>query len=179
MASALCAVTIVGSGCGGMKGQNGDSGEETRVVVLRGKVSSQGSTPFSLLMLEASDGKVYTIEPGAVADELRALADMDVSVRAKVIPRSEEQYLALEVVSYELLALSSGEIPIVGYIRPGGLIEDTNMIMWVIEGDFSAVLKTFVGSKVWVVGVTQASTLRPDGFTYKVILVTEYGVIRS
>ena len=172
----LTAVTVAG-GCGGMKGQ-GD-GQEARVVVLRGKVSSHGSTPFSLLLLESSDGKVYSIEPGEQADELRALADMDVSVRARVIPKAEDQYPGLEVLSYDLLALPTGEVPIVGTIRSGGLIEDSNMVMWIIEGDFAAVLKTFVGSKVWIVGVTQESRLQPDGMTYKVILVTEYGVIRS
>jgi hypothetical protein len=178
IAGMLVAMGFAVCGCGGTKGQNGAGGEEKRAVYLRGKVTSHGSTPFSLLMLQATDGKVYAIEPGQIADELRSLADMEVSVTATVVPQPEDQYPALEVLSYELLALPSGEIPVVGYIRQGGLIEDSNMTLWMIKGDFDTVLNTFVGSKVWVVGVTQESVLRPDGTTYKVILVTEYGVIR-
>jgi hypothetical protein len=164
-------------GCGGSKGQNGHGGAEGDILVVQGKVSSRGSTPFSLLMLEAREGKLYVIEPSQVADELRSLDGMDVSIRARVVPQAEDEHLAIDVIDYELLRLPSGEVPIVGYIRQGGMIEDTNLIIWVIDGDFQDLLSSFVGSKVWVVGVPMQSIDRPEG-TYRVLLVTEYGMIR-
>ncbi len=164
-------------GCGGSKGQNGDGGAEGDILVARGIVSSRGGTPFSLLVLETTAGKLYLIEPSRVADELRSLDGMEVSVRAKILPQAEDEHLAIDVIDYDLLALSSGEIPIVGYIRPGGMIEDTNMVIWILDGDFKDVLATFVGAKLWVVGVSMQSIDRPEA-TYRVLLVTEYGVIR-
>jgi hypothetical protein len=178
MTFGMMAIALSGVyGCGGSKGQNGNGGAEGDILIVQGKVSSRGSTPFSLLVLETTAGKLYLIEPSQVADELRALDGMEVSVRAKVLPQHQDEHPALDVIDYELLALPSGEVPIVGYIRPGGMIEDTNMVIWVIDGDFQDLLSSFVGSKVWIVGVPMQSVDRPEG-TYRTILVTEYGVIR-
>jgi hypothetical protein len=101
-------------GCGGSKGQGGGSGEG--IVVVNGKVSSRGSTPFSLLMFEASDGKTYTIVATPLAEELRSLIGMDLSIRARVVPQVNDDNPTLDLISYDLRALPSGEIPIVGYI---------------------------------------------------------------
>lgn len=173
VASVLAAV----NGCAGSKGNGGEGDVEGDIVVVRGKVSSRGSTPFSMLLLEAVDGKTYAIESSPLADELRSLDGMDISIRGEVVPQSAEQLVTLDVISYELLELPSGETPIVGYIRAGGMIEDSNLVVWVIDGDFADVLKNFVGAKIWIVGVPRESIERPDG-TYRVIFVTEYGVIR-
>jgi hypothetical protein len=167
---------LLAAGCAGSQGNGGKGNVEGDVIVARGKVSARGSTPFSMLLLEGADGKMYAIESGALTDELRNLDGMDVSVRGTVVPQTGE-HVTLGVISYEILALPSGETPIVGTIRPGGFIEDTNLIVWVIDGDFAGVLKDFVGAKVWVVGVPMESIERPEA-TYRVLLVTEYGVIR-
>ena len=178
MAFGMVAIALPGvHGCGGSKGQGGGGGVKGDILIARGKVSSRGSTPFSLLVLETTAGKLYVIEPSQVADELRSLDGMDVSIRGMVVPQAEDEHLALDVIDYELLALSSGEVPIVGYIRPGGMIEDTNLVTGIIDGDFKDLLGTFVGAKVWIVGVVMQSIDRPEA-TYRVILVTEYGVIR-
>jgi chloramphenicol 3-O-phosphotransferase len=171
----LAASMLLGAGCAGSKNdEQGDA--EGAIVVVRGKISSQGSTPFALLVLEGSDGKSYAIENSHLADELRSLDGMEVTVRGSVLPRSAE-HVTIDVISYEILALPSGEIPIVGYIRTGGLIEDSSLVMWMIEGDFADLLRNFVGAKVWVVGVTRETVETPEA-RYHVILVTEYGVIR-
>jgi hypothetical protein len=163
-------------GCGGTKGQ-GDGGDVGKIVAVNGRISTRGSTPFSVVMLEAADQKTYIIEQSPLADELRSLDGMEVFVRASVITRPEDQGPTLDVISYDLRALPSGDIPIVGYIRPGGFLEDDSMIIWKLDGDFAEILRTFVGAKVWVVGVDQPNVDTPDGTTYRVILVTEYGVI--
>ena len=178
VALGVVAVTLPGVlGCGGSKGQNGDGGAEGNILVAQGRISSRGGTPFSLLVLESTAGKLYVIEPSYVADELRSLDGMEVSLRARVLPQAEDEYLAIDVIDYELLVLASGERPIVGYIRPGGMIEDTNGVVWILDGDFKDVIATFIGAKLWVVGVSMQTIDRPVA-TYRVLLVTEYGVIR-
>lgn len=171
----VAAITVALCGCGGSSGQGGSRSVD-EFVVVRGKLTELGGTPFSLLALETQSGKVYMIEQSSLAEELRTLTEMEVSVRGKVLRDSADEP-ALDVISYDLLALPSGEVPIVGVIRSGGLIEDTNLVTWVIQGDFETLLQTFVGAKVWIVGVPMQSVDRPDA-TYRAILVTEYGVIR-
>lgn len=172
------ATSLLTTGCGGRQGQAGDSGGiDDGIVITNGKISTRGSTPFSLVMLEATDGTLYFVQSSVLGDELRSLVGMDVSVTGRVLPSDDVENPTIDVISYELLALPSGEVPIVGIVRPGGWIEDNNMVQWILEGDFAGVLRTFVGAKVWVVGVNQRWENRKDSVA-RVILVTEYGVIR-
>jgi len=164
-------------GCGGTQGQDGDGDVEGNIVIVTGVVSSRGGTPFSLLLLETRDGNMYVLEPSHLAEELRNLDGMEVRIRGSIVPMPEEQHDGLNVISYELLALPSGETPIVGVIRSGALIEDENLVTWIMKGEFHDVLSSFIGAKVWIVGVPMEWIDRPEG-RYRVIQVTEYGVIR-
>ena len=177
LALAVLASVFGAYGCGGTQGQGGDGDVEGNVVIVTGEVSSRGGTPFSLLLLETRAGKIYLLEPSYLAEELRNLDGMQVRVRGSIVPMPEEQHDGLNVISYELLALPSGENPIVGVIRPGAMIEDENLVTWVMEGEFHDILSSFVGAKVWIVGVPMEWIDRPEG-RFRVIQVTEYGVIR-
>jgi len=166
-------------GCAGRQGQQGNNnGIEGKLIVARGTISTRGSTPFSMVMLEASDGRIYVIQSSLLGDELRNLVAMDVSVTGKILHNPSFDEPLLDVVSYDLMSLPSGEVPIVGIVRPGGWIEDDNMMIWMIEGDFAQILHTFVGSKVWIVGVNQRWVNTASG-SHRAIAVTEYGLIRK
>ena len=170
-------------GCGGGKSQNGEgSGEKQEDVVVDGKISMRGSTPFTLLLLEGKDGTNYMIESSRVADELKQLDGMDVTVTAKVLPQIEGETPALSVRYYDLLPLPTGERPIIGviYTSPPDYVylrgtDDTN---WLIKGDFQSVLMGYATSKVWVVG----DKLQPSASNarnIREIYVTQYGVIKQ
>lgn len=167
-------------GCGGPSGDRGGKTGET--VYVEGKVSLRGSEPFPLLLLETNDGRFYMIDASPRADELKRLQDMPVGVTGKLLPDVKGDAPALAVEKYVLLALPSGERPIVGVI----VTADTeNVVMraeddslWRIEGSFETVFLDLVGAKVWIVGDRQmaVNTARAN---IRSIVVTEYGVVRE
>lgn len=175
--------TVLIMGCGGNKSQKGDGGNETGGdVMVEGRVSLRGSTPFTLLLLEGKNGTNYMIESSRVADELKRLEGMDIVVTAKVLPKVAGEAPALSVRHYDLLPLPTGERPIVGVIDayPPDLVylrasDDT---VWSIKGDFQMVLSGYLGAKVWVVGERMQAAAAMDR-NVKEIYVTQYGVIKQ
>ncbi|UCH84981.1 MAG: hypothetical protein JSW50_04630 [Candidatus Latescibacterota bacterium] len=178
----LLAMTV-GGGCGGSKGQkNGGDDAANKEVVVEGRVSLRGSTPFTLLLLEAKDGKHYMIESSRVAEELKRLEGMDLVVTAKVLPEVQGETPALSVKRYDLLPLPTGERPIIGVVysqgRDGVYLRARDEVLWLIKGDFGPVLASYGGATVWVVGdrLRQSSPMDRD---LKEIFVTQYGVIKE
>ncbi len=176
--SLVLASAVLG-GCGGSKGHGGSAGDTVRV---EGKISLRGSLPFALLLLEGKDGKAYMIDTSPVAEELKNLSEMRVSVTAKVLPEVKGDTPALSVAAYELLPLPTGERPIVGYVvftPPEAVaVKAEDGSTWMIEGEFKAVLMAYQGAKIWIVGDRQLAinTNRGD---VREMNVTEYGIIRE
>jgi hypothetical protein len=172
-------IASIALGCGGPKTQQDTNSDGT--VHVRGRISVRGSTPGSLIVLEGQDGKLYEVQASAVGEELRSLDGMNVFVEALVLPGAEQQEPVLSVRYYDLLALPSGETPIVGYVRASQdevWLYDQNEVAWLISGQFVDVFSTFAGAKVWVVGVTQRK-LDTRVSSVRTLFVTEYGVIRQ
>ena len=174
---------LASAGCGGNKAKKtaipgeADVGE---AVTLKGTLSLRGGTPHTFVMLEMDDGSVVVIQPGELQGELRALAGMRVSVDGKVMPSIDGESPLIEASGYELLALPSGEVPLVGKLslRTGQCVLETadGKLYWV-RGDFAAILKGYDGSTVWVVGNVGDAALpeKPEGSVP--IQVTGYGVL--
>lgn len=179
-------LALLAAGCGGQASSDG-SGEVdagNRTVDVTGKLSRRGSTPFSLMLLQSSDGTTYMIQSTRIGDELRSLDGMEVAVTGVLVP-NEEEVQVLSVMSYDLLRVPSGERPVVGVVfsdarasagTPVWLV-DRNNVYWSMRGDFEDVLKEFVGAKIWVTGVVQRS-VNTGGASVRSIFVTEYGVLR-
>ncbi len=179
-------VALLAAGCGGQA--SGDGGRDVDVgtitVDVRGKLSRRGSTPFSLMLLQSSDGTTFMIQSTRIGDELRNLDGMEVAVTGVLVPNDEDVQV-LSVMSYDLLRVPSGERPVVGLVfsdarasaqTPVWLV-DRNDVYWSLRGDFEDILKEFVGAKVWVTGVVQRSA-NTGRASMRTILVTEYGVLR-
>ena len=175
----LVIVSVALGGCGGTKGHGGSTGE---TVNVEGKVSLRGSLPFALLLLEAKDGMIYMIDTSPIADELKHLNEMVVSVTAKVLPEVKGDAPALSVVAYELLPLPTGERPLVGVVVSDSpdqvAMRAEDGATWLIEGEFKPVLLGFAGAKIWIVGDRPyaVNTGRGD---VRSINVTQYGIIRE
>jgi len=180
--AAGCAAGVVLMGllsfasCGGRQGRGHNLGRsEDKFFSASGRITERASRPFSLVFLETSDGKLHLIQSSPIADELRRLIGMNVFVTGKTLRGGlDADTRVIDVESYDLLRLPSGEQPIVGIVRLGGWLLEGDAV-WKIEGDFAEILNMFEGAKVWVVGVVQRSVPR---YSYKILLVTEYGVIR-
>lgn len=175
----VAAMVLPSLGCAG-KGAKGD-GDDDDTITLTGKVSRRGSTPFSVLMFQATDQKIYTIQPSLLGDELRRLEDMDVAITGKVVGDTDGIEILL-VEHYELLQFPTGERPVVGFIRSTAsgsvwIIDDMD-VYWSITGDFSHILRDFNGAKVWLVGLVRRA-VNTGGGAYRSIHVTDYGIIRQ
>jgi len=186
VAIALAVMAAVASaGCGGNKTKKatslGDAGVGDLITVA-GTLSLRGSTPHTILMLEMSDGGVVVIQSNELQEELRTLAGMNLSIEGKVLPSIDSESPLVDAQSYELLALPSGEVPLVGMVllRDGQCVLETadEKLYW-IRGDFADVLKGYEGAKVWVVGTVGDAALpeKPEGSVP--MRVTGYGVLSS
>lgn len=174
----LGGVALVLAGCAGSKESKQD------VVTARGRVSNRGSTPFSLVMFETTDGRSYVLQSSAIVEELARLEGMDVEVTGIVRPDLEGDTPLFVAEDYDLLPLSSGERPVIGVINVTSngidryvVLVDRNDVRWIVEGTFAEVLAGFEGSKVWIAGVVKSNVTHGGG-TFKMLEVSEYGVIR-
>lgn len=178
---ALAALFLACVGCGGSAGGKRDGANAGETVYVEGTISLRGSQPFPLLLLEGRDGRVYMIDSSPLAEELKQLQEMEVGVRAKVLPEVKGDAPALSVESYDILPLPTGERPVVGTIVQATPEQVTMRAeddsVWLLEGDFVSVFFGLVGAKVWVVGDREfaVNTARGD---LRSILVTEYGILR-
>ncbi len=171
------------AGCGGEKAKKTSSlgdAEAGEVVTVAGTLSLRGGTPHTFVMLEMDDGGVVVIQAGELHNELRALAGMRVSVDGKVMPSIDDESPLIDATRYELLALPSGEVPLVGKLSLRGgqcVLETADGKLYWVRGDFAAVLKGYDGSTVWVVGNVGDAALpeKPEGSVP--IQVTGYGVL--
>ncbi len=170
-------------GCGGTKSRKAaslDTAETGDIVTIEGRLSLRGSTPFPMLMLEIEKNGVIVLESATLKAELKTLSGMDVTVEGVVLPSLDNATPVINVESYELLPLPSGDLPMVGRI----LIENDQCVLvawdnkryW-IRGDFSDVFQDFEGAKVWVAGTIGEYALpeQPeDSVPFKVL---QYGVM--
>ena len=182
LAAVVMAAAVLAAGCGGNKGRDGDGGgPQDEEIVVDGRVSVRGSTPFTLLLLEGRDGTMYMLESSRMAEELKQLDGMDITVTARVLPNIEGESPALSVKTYDLLPLPTGERPIVGVIlspSPGQVfLRATDGMTWSVKGDFQSVLSGYNGAKVWVVGERNRG-VPATSRDIREIFVTQYGVIR-
>jgi hypothetical protein len=185
-AAALAAALVLAviGGCGGTSGGKGKEAAPGETIYVEGHVSLRGNYPFPLLLFEAKDGTVYMIDTSPTAEELRNLDGMAVGVTAKVLPGVKGEAPALSVSNYVLLALPSGDRPVVGIVYAtvdqGDIrasIQADDGSVWIIEGMFRTVFMDLTGAKVWIVGEKVWGNNTHDG-DFRAINVTEYGVIR-
>jgi hypothetical protein len=169
--------------CGGKKSSKAGSVDSAGVgdlVAVEGTLSLRGGTPHTILMLEREDGGVVVIQSNEFQVELKSLSGMKVSIEGNVLPSIDGETPLVNATSYKLLALPSGEVPIVGTLRTEGdncLLSATDGDLYVIVGEFARVLVDFDGKKVWVVG-TESTKAYPDAPRGAAPLeVTGYGVL--
>ena len=184
-AAAALTVAVVLAGCGGSKSKKsttlGDAGVGDWVK-LAGTLSTRGSTPHTILMLETADGGVVVIQSKEIQDELVTLSGMNVSIEGKVLPSIDRESPVVDAQRYELLPLPSGDVPVVGVVRLRDgqcVLETADQKLYWIRGDFAEVLTGYEGSKVWVIGTVGDAALpeKPEGSVP--MHVTGYGVLSS
>lgn len=183
--AATCLGLLVLVGCGGNKAKKAAGFEEANVgdlITVEGMLSLRGSTPHTYVVLERDDDGVVVIQSGTLRQELRELSGMRVSIEGKVLPSIDGESPQVDAQSYELLALPSGDIPLVGTVRLANgqcILETADKKLFWIRGDFVDVLKGYEGAKVWVVGPVGDAAFpdKPEGSVP--ILVTGYGVLSS
>jgi hypothetical protein len=185
MAVAALALTAVVAtvGCAGNKTKKAaglsvsDVGE---LVTVAGTLSLRGSTPHTILMIELADGGIVVIQSSTIQEELRTLAGLTVSIEGKLLPWIDGESPLVDAQKYQLMALPSGEVPLVGTVRlqDGQCVLETadKKLFW-IRGDFTDLIKEYEGAKVWVVGTVGDAALpdKPEGSVP--MRVTGYGVL--
>lgn len=178
-------VAVSATGCGGPPSEKTSTLGEPGVVVgervtVKGTVSLRGSTPYPVVLLELDNGGLASIKSNEFQAELESLAGMKVSIEGEVLPSSQDGPTAVRVLSYYILPLPSGEIPIVGVldVRENQCVLETaeGRRYW-LRGDFVALLADFAGAKVWVVGESQDAALPEKPKGSEPLWVTGYGVL--
>jgi len=170
-------------GCGGKNSRNAASVDKAKagdLVTVEGMLSLRGNQPHPLIMLERNDGGVVVIQSSELQDELKVLSGMRVEIEGKVLPSIEDETPVVDVLRYRMLALPSGEVPIVGTLRlldGACVLEATDGKRYWVRGDFTDIIMDFDGAKVWVVGSAGDLALpdKPDGTVP--LWVTGYGVL--
>jgi hypothetical protein len=128
-------------------------------VQLTGTLSLRGSQPFPLLVVETDGGETVVVESQTIEDELRELSGMRVSIEGEALARARGETLVVNALSYRLLALPGGEVPVVGLVlrqEDRCVLESADGKRYWIVGDLAAVIRDFEGAKVWVVGTPSA-----------------------
>lgn len=180
---AVAVSVVTTAGCGGQKAKRAASFEQAEagdLVTVEGTLTLRGSQPHPLLMLEMESGGDVVIQSGDIQRELKRLAGMKVSIEGKVLPSIDGETPLVSALGYELLALPSGEIPVVGVLTVVdgacvlGLADGTRY--W-IRGEFTELIRDFENAKIWVVGTVGDAALpdKPEGTVP--IWVTGYGVL--
>jgi hypothetical protein len=183
--AAVCLGFLALLGCGGNKAKKAASFEEANVgdlITVEGTLSLRGSTPHTYVALETDEDGLVVIQSGTLRQELRELSGMRVSIQGKVLPSIDGESPQVDAQSYKLLALPSGEIPLMGRVRLMDgqcVLETADKKLYWIRGDFVDVLKGYEGAKVWVVGPVGDAALpeKPQGSVP--IQVTGYGVLSA
>lgn len=176
----LAVTTIVMAGCGTKASMESlDARAVGDNVLVEGTLTLRGTMPHPDMILVMDDGVEVIIESKELRDELRNLGGLPVAIEGKMksmrndIPR-------VEAKRYEILRLSTGEIPLVGilYVDDDALLlAATNGKRYWIRGDLVGVIGDYVGARVWVsgsLGDAGAARQPPGTIAY---WVTGYGVL--
>jgi hypothetical protein len=178
---ALVAFVIFGAvGCGGKKTSKTMSFEAGDLVSLEGTLSLRGSMPRPILILETDTAGGVVIQSRELQSELSSLAGMKVWIEGRILPAIEGESPLIDATDYRLLALPSGEVPVVGVLKLQRdecvLHVDGGQRYW-IRGEFTDLIRDFVGARMWVVG-TAGDTALPDKPEGTIPLwVSGYGVL--
>jgi hypothetical protein len=169
-------------GCGGKKAAKVNPLEKAavgEVVHFEGTLSLRGNQPVPILMLELDDDSVIRIESKTLQGELKNLTGMPVAVEGEVMAPIDK-IPVINVTRYEMMRLSSGELPMVGVVSIVGdnciLTEPDGKRHW-IRGSLIPILREYAGARVWVVGSAghEGLTVEPKGaMSY---WVTGYGIL--
>ncbi len=144
--------------CGGANTRHAsgkDQGEMVNKAEVTGELSVRGTTTAPIILLEAEDGTVYTVQPSSIARELARLEGMRAVVEGEVRAPSGEGPMLFDARAYRILPLESGDVPIVGRItvmEGRCMLNETDGPQWRITGDLVSILTGFDGAKVWVIG---------------------------
>jgi hypothetical protein len=143
------------------------------VVAGDGKASA-----FLLRTYERGD---FVIRPSGIGLELWTLEGMIVGIDGRLLSDNISYDLPmLEVATYDIIALPTGERPIVGWVYAYDLeyisLRTLGGELYYIEGDSKLDFSHLDGAKVWVVGGISPSLAEPREHW---IDVEEYGLIRE
>lgn len=177
----VCQVAV--GGCTGKKAKRSallERVEAGDVVAVEGTLSLRGGMPHPLLVLETENEGALVIHSGDLHGELKRLAGMKVSIEGTVLPSVDGEAPVIDPVSYKLLALPSGDVPIVGVLTVVGdecVLDAADGTRYWIRGEFTELIRDFVDARIWVVGTTGDAALpeKPEGTVP--IWVTGYGVL--
>lgn len=140
--------------------------EKGQHVSVQGTLSMRGSTPFSILVLETSDGGAIEIDADdeALRTELRGLVGLNCSVDGTVATPTSPGSMRVIATRYELMPLPSGELPIVGVLSTEDgecVLETKDRKRYWIRGDLAAAIRQYDGARIWIVG-EKADTDAPN-----------------
>jgi len=151
-------------------------------VRIEGVLSTRGSTPFVIHVLETPDHAEITLKPhdADVETQLRSLDGLQVSLEGDVAARLDPAMPRLEVYSCALVSPPGGGSPVNGMItvEDGScvLVTDDGKRLWLV-GDLAPALCQHSGARVWIVGkkAKHAQGTKPRESTP--FTPTGYGVI--
>jgi len=170
----LAAVVVIA--CDGKTRGRPREGDQMK---LTGTLSLRGSQPFPTLVVETDDGGAVVVQSQTIQEELRELAGMRVSIDGKALAPIDGKTPVVNALSYELLALPGGEVPVVGLVVLQGdrcVVEGADGRRYWVVGDLAGIIRDFEGAKVWVAGTPVADEAAGDLIPLR---VTGYGVLSA
>jgi hypothetical protein len=178
----LAAALGAGGGCKERQSLKVDALKSAAVgelVRFEGTLALRGSQPFPMLVLELDDESTVRIESKTIQRELESLASMNVSVEGDVMPPIDKMPV-INVTRYDMLRLSSGELPVVGVVSIVGdntiLTERNGTTHW-IRGTLLPIIRDYSGARIWVIGALGDETAPGEPRGAKSYWVTGYGVL--
>ncbi|NIM20319.1 MAG: hypothetical protein GTO64_08745 [Candidatus Latescibacteria bacterium] len=174
----FCVAGMFVFGCGGANTRHAaekDKIEREKAIELTGTISVRGSAAAPIILLQVDDGIAYTVQTSQVGRELMRLEGMRVVVQGNARSPEGKGPTLLDVHTYRILPLDTGETPVVGWIKGSEgscVLKEEDGTEWKLTGDLALVLMDFDGAKVWVVG--ERSETDPSS---REIVVTGYGIL--
>ena len=181
-AAFLAALAVGALGCGKKAPMESlDAKVSGDLVVVEGTLTLRGTMPYPDMFLVMEDGTEVIIESKKLRGELRNLGGLPVAIEGKM-KSMRNDLPRVEATRYELLRLSTGEIPLVGIlgIEGGALVlAATDGKRYWIRGDLVTVIGDYVGARVWIVGSKgdAGAAKQPPGA--EAYWVTGYGVLNE
>ena len=155
LVASLLAATVAQAGTQSVKSLDGlATGSRVRI---EGVLSTRGSTPLTIMVLEVRDQPEITLKPHDedVHQQLRSLDGLRVVIEGEVIPRLDPEIPRLDVQRCQLLTAPGGGDPITGMItiENGACVLETDegKRYWIL-GDLAPALCQHSGARVWIVG---------------------------